>query len=209
MKMRLERAFLLDELRKRMDVNVEGSEASADEGMATPPPDRPHRDKRRRPNHVSSHAHSTLPTSQPSFAAAPTSRNSDPHAAAGTPLATAPGGQPGAANTVTEDSRYTFVDNSGLPPSQPSVLSQGSPYGLPPGGPGKTPSHSNGLNGVDEREGVAISRQSGAVGEAMGVGPAIVEENGERKVLPSAAESADIAGQQQGRARSGFNAVNN
>lgn len=35
MKMRLERAFLLDELRKRMDFNPDGSEASGDEGMAT------------------------------------------------------------------------------------------------------------------------------------------------------------------------------
>lgn len=35
LKMRLERAFLLDELRKRMEHNVDGSEGSADEGMAT------------------------------------------------------------------------------------------------------------------------------------------------------------------------------
>ena len=35
MKMRLERAFLLDELRKRMDYNPDGSEASGDEGMTT------------------------------------------------------------------------------------------------------------------------------------------------------------------------------
>jgi hypothetical protein len=35
MKMRLERAFLLDELRRRMEHNVDGSEGSADEGMAT------------------------------------------------------------------------------------------------------------------------------------------------------------------------------
>ena len=35
MKMRLERAFLLDELRKRMDYNVDGSEGSGEEEMAT------------------------------------------------------------------------------------------------------------------------------------------------------------------------------
>ena len=35
LKMRLERAFLLDELRRRMDVNVDGSEASGEEGLAT------------------------------------------------------------------------------------------------------------------------------------------------------------------------------
>ena len=35
MKMRLERAFLLDELRKRMEHNVDGSEPSEDERMAT------------------------------------------------------------------------------------------------------------------------------------------------------------------------------
>ena len=35
MKMRLERAFLLDELRKRMDYNVDGSDGSGQEGMAT------------------------------------------------------------------------------------------------------------------------------------------------------------------------------
>lgn len=35
MKMRLERAFLLDQLSKRMEHNPDGSEGSADEGMAT------------------------------------------------------------------------------------------------------------------------------------------------------------------------------
>ena len=35
MKMRLERAFLLDELRRRMEHNVDGSEGSGDEGINT------------------------------------------------------------------------------------------------------------------------------------------------------------------------------
>jgi hypothetical protein len=35
MKMRLERAFLLEQLSRRMEVNVDGSEGSGDEGMAT------------------------------------------------------------------------------------------------------------------------------------------------------------------------------
>lgn len=35
MKMRLERAFLLDEMRKRMDTNVDESEGSGEDGMAT------------------------------------------------------------------------------------------------------------------------------------------------------------------------------
>lgn len=35
MKMRLERAFLLDELRKRMEYNVDDSEGSGEEMMAT------------------------------------------------------------------------------------------------------------------------------------------------------------------------------
>ena len=35
MKMRLERAYLLDELRKRMEYNVDDSEGSGDEAMAT------------------------------------------------------------------------------------------------------------------------------------------------------------------------------
>jgi hypothetical protein len=48
MKMRLERAFLLDELRRRTDYDVEASDGSGDEGLATPPQDRPQRDKRRR-----------------------------------------------------------------------------------------------------------------------------------------------------------------
>jgi len=48
MKMRLERAFLLEQLSKRVEPNVEGSEASGEEGVGTPPGDRPHRDKRRR-----------------------------------------------------------------------------------------------------------------------------------------------------------------
>ena len=35
MKMRLERAFLLDELRRRMEYNADGSDGSGEEGMAT------------------------------------------------------------------------------------------------------------------------------------------------------------------------------
>ena len=35
MKMRLERAFLLDALRKRMEYDVDGSEGSGDEGITT------------------------------------------------------------------------------------------------------------------------------------------------------------------------------
>jgi hypothetical protein len=35
MKMRLERAFLLEQLGKRMEHNVDGSEGSGEEGMAT------------------------------------------------------------------------------------------------------------------------------------------------------------------------------
>lgn len=35
MKMRLERAFLLDELRKRMEGNRDGSEGSGEEGIST------------------------------------------------------------------------------------------------------------------------------------------------------------------------------
>ena len=35
MKMRLERAFLLEQLSKRMEHNVDGSEGSGEEGMAT------------------------------------------------------------------------------------------------------------------------------------------------------------------------------
>ncbi|KAK0255153.1 hypothetical protein B0A54_16295 [Friedmanniomyces endolithicus] len=75
MKMRLERAFLLEQLSKRMDVNVDGSEGSADEvPAAEPPPERPHRDKRRRPDrplaphhHPSnSHSHQQQPHLQPS-----------------------------------------------------------------------------------------------------------------------------------------------
>ncbi|KAK4962949.1 hypothetical protein LTR10_000576 [Elasticomyces elasticus] len=52
MKMRLERAFLLEQLGKRMEGNVDGSEGSGDEVMAAqePPPERPLRDKRRRPS---------------------------------------------------------------------------------------------------------------------------------------------------------------
>ncbi len=38
MKMRLERAFLLEQLSKRMNVNVDGSEGSADEGPAAVSP---------------------------------------------------------------------------------------------------------------------------------------------------------------------------
>nr|OQO31869.1 hypothetical protein B0A51_00875 [Rachicladosporium sp. CCFEE 5018] len=69
LKMRLERAFLLEQMAKRMGGDFEGSEGGSDggEGVGTPPRDRPHLAKRRRTSNAAppSHALGPAPPLQP------------------------------------------------------------------------------------------------------------------------------------------------
>ncbi|KAK4541307.1 hypothetical protein LTR36_008065 [Oleoguttula mirabilis] len=164
MKMRLERAFLLEQLSKRMEHNVDDSEGSADEGMATPPPDRPHRDKRRRhgmppgapdssqPSHPT-HASPYGPQQTPQLQRGP----SDP--AGNPPMVQGPGGFPIRANALTSDGQYIYVPpaehaQSQAPayPMPPAPLPHGSPYGPPIGVPGAAPTHMNGMSADDGAE---------------------------------------------------------
>lgn len=196
MKMRLERAFLLDELRKRMEHNVDGSEGSGDDGLATPPPDRPYRDKRRR-QQSATHG-STAPPANTFH-----SGGGDGGSA---PLHPGSNGQMVASNAVNDDGRYTWVEPSGAtaPSTAPGLapaLPHGSPYAPPPTG---MPSGVNGTNGENERDGRTINRAAGTTGEPTGVGPTSVEENGVRKVT-SSAESANAESQS---GRGAFTAVN-
>ncbi|KAK0366998.1 hypothetical protein LTR02_003508 [Friedmanniomyces endolithicus] len=180
MKMRLERAFLLEQLSKRMNVNVDGSEGSADEGPAAdPPPERPHRDKRRRPDrplaphhHPSnSHSHQQQPHLQPSPAqgmqAYPlASLQRLPLNAAPKYMVPGPNGEMMAANAVSPEGHLLWLPPAQLaaiPPQHsiplvpvPSTSGFGPPrhssqYGAPLGIPGDTAPHTqpNGHHGFD------------------------------------------------------------
>jgi hypothetical protein len=144
MKMRLERAFLLDELRRRMEPNIDASDGSGDEGMQTPPPDRPYRDKRRRqqssaqPGQASASNHAFQSVS---YQPAGTRPSSSANPSAGTPLAS--GAVAGGATAAADDGRYGGFPGEAAPPPV------GSPYDAPPTG---LPSNSNGTGGADEDE---------------------------------------------------------
>lgn len=146
MKMRLERAFLLDELRKRMDVNIDGSDGSGDEELERPPPDRPHRDKRRRQQAPQPTAPSTG-TFQ-AYAPAQQRTGSDPS------LATIPGG----AGPVADDGRYAHMEPGTPQASGSAPLPHGSPYGQPPTGmPSGAVHHTNGASYEDEATGEPVN----------------------------------------------------
>ncbi|KAM3416440.1 hypothetical protein BST61_g8035 [Cercospora zeina] len=164
MKMRLERAFLLDELRKRAEPNIDGSDGSGDEGMQTPPPDRPYRDKRRR-QQSSSHGQ---PAAAPAntfqhvqYAPPTTSAPAESRATGSMPLVPGPNGQLVPANTMLEDGRYAYVDPASARtlPSQGSApaLPRGSPYGPPPTG---VPSGASQPNGEAEQEKAEEAKES-------------------------------------------------
>ncbi|KAK5127907.1 hypothetical protein LTR85_005024 [Meristemomyces frigidus] len=215
MKMRLERAFLLEQLSKRMENNVDDSEGSADDGMATPPPDRPHRDKRRRhgmpsgapesiqPAHPT-HASPYGPAQTPQLQRGP----SDP--AANPPMVQGPGGFPIRANALTADGQYIYVPaehpHTQTPayPMPQAPLPHGSPYGPPIGVPGAA-THMNGMGGMDgadDADQPNINRSEGVTGEALSAGPRNREgTNGDRVILPSDAASGGGGG-------GGFTSIN-
>ncbi|KAI6902196.1 hypothetical protein KC318_g10380 [Hortaea werneckii] len=151
MKMRLERAFLLDELRKRMDQNIDGSEASEDERTASPPPDRPHRDKRRR------HANPE-PQAQPQPPPNSTSHPSQPHRSPSDHASSrAQGAHPSDHSvppheTSEEHSNPAYAGRSHKEPTpQYPPLGHGSPYGgAPTGVPGSSTAQTAQTNGTGE-----------------------------------------------------------
>ncbi|KAI6857166.1 hypothetical protein KC343_g7401 [Hortaea werneckii] len=157
MKMRLERAFLLDELRKRMDQNIDGSEASEDERTASPPPDRPHRDKRRR------HANPEPPAAQPQPPSNSTShppshhphRSPSDHASSRGQVAHTSNHSAPPHETSEDHSNPTLSGPSQHKESTPQYppLGHGSPYGgAPTGRPGSSTAQTAQTNGTGEEE---------------------------------------------------------
>ncbi|RMY65618.1 hypothetical protein D0863_09003 [Hortaea werneckii] len=155
MKMRLERAFLLDELRKRMDQNIDGSEASEDERTASPPPDRPHRDKRRR------HANPEPPAAQPQHPSNSTShppshpphRSPSDHASSRGQVAHTSNHSAPPHETSEDHSNPTLSGPSQHKESTPQYppLGHGSPYGgAPTGRPGSSTAQTAQTNGTGE-----------------------------------------------------------
>lgn len=170
MKMRLERAFLLDELRKRMDYNVDGSEGSGDEGIQTPPQDRPYRDKRRRQQSGAAQGGSAGTFQTVQYQPGPSSTRPSSGAGPAPALVQGPGGRLFEANAVDQANRPIYVEEYTAPP-----LGHGSPYGPPPTG---LPSNAPPANGTDgERDERPTDRAAGVVGEPV---------DGEREGGPSA-----------------------
>lgn len=202
MKLRLERAFLLEQLSKRMDPDVDASDNSADDGMATPPPDRPHRDKRKRAStnprvpslgQQPSHGYSGL-----EYQEQPTPM---PPAATQFPLVPAGPGGPMVPANAMQDGQYVFIPPEHLAaiehqrlahgvqgPPQPAPLPphQINPYGAPARLPGSVPQHAGHmvLDGVDDRR------------------PLPIAMNGDRHILASSHEERPASG------GLGFNAIN-
>ncbi|EMC98895.1 hypothetical protein BAUCODRAFT_31170 [Baudoinia panamericana UAMH 10762] len=232
-KMRLERAFLLEQLSKRMHGDIDGSEGSADEGMATPPLDRPHRDKRRR--HHAPSGGSIVPPQQPvPIAAYPGPASApplqprllplDPSAAAGSPpLVPGPGGVMVPANAVNQDGQYIYLPSTDHPLQHPAALpppplghlpsQHESPYGPPTGVPTTARAHLNGTSTEEHEPQPNINRSEAATGEALTAGPTIREEaSGERRIVadstPAAAETDRMDTSGSGGAGAGFTAVN-
>ncbi|CZT14166.1 uncharacterized protein RCC_00139 [Ramularia collo-cygni] len=180
MKMRLERAFLLDELRRRMDTNIDGSDGSGEEGMATPPPDRPHRDKRRRPTSGNANGNQQTGFAQPPQQPGPQqytpsqSRNpSDPNVGSAQ-LVPGPGNSMVPPNMVTDDGRYFYSEQQQR--QAPPPMPHGSPYGPP----------SNGLpnsGGRSERVNSMNSMEVGAPSSTQAVGNGQEEHDGGRNAF--------------------------
>ncbi|EME45710.1 hypothetical protein DOTSEDRAFT_71416 [Dothistroma septosporum NZE10] len=156
MKMRLERAFLLDELRKRMDVNVEQSEDSGDETMNTPPPDRPHRDKRRRQQSTQPNAgivlgHTALNTFHASEYTPQAQRSASTSNAGQATIQMAPGPNGALVAQHSQPDDASYHDHPSGPAA--AAIPRGSPYGPPPTGlPSGANGHENG-NGEARSEG--------------------------------------------------------
>ncbi|KAK5108755.1 hypothetical protein LTR62_007815 [Meristemomyces frigidus] len=232
MKMRLERAFLLEQLSKRMESNVDGSEGSGDEGQATPPPERPHRDKRERTRRQRTHdeddhgrpAVPLLPALAPAHGHHATASSdarqrgpSDPQYVPIEPAQNTP-----YESVYQSPSAWTQLATPQHAPQQqapqhPAIvyaaLPQQSPYGAPVGMPGATAAHVNGHgHGILADESTSMNRAEHVAGQPLSAGPAIaMEHNGQRRIV--ADDRTGIGGDQSGTGHpvgggGGFTAVN-
>ncbi|KAF2720820.1 hypothetical protein K431DRAFT_346916 [Polychaeton citri CBS 116435] len=163
MKMRLERAFLLEQLEKRMQQNAEASEGSGDEGMATPPPDRPHRDKRRRA------PQSSAPGTGPAGPGLTSQTSSSGHQH----IQPAP---PGRSSSSQQPSRRSQGSLNG--PTPPRDSEGGAP------GHGANGTHAEGGSDEGGAQHDETNRAAGATGEAFKAGLEVgTDVNGDQRIV--------------------------
>ncbi|KAK3676248.1 hypothetical protein LTR78_003998 [Recurvomyces mirabilis] len=192
MKMRLERAFLLEQLSKRMEPNVDGSEGSGDEGvLATPPLERPHRDKRRQTNEerpMSGGGVVPILQPHPSSLGHAHAQHVSPYAQQIPPTQRAPS-DPQNLGALNPSYGSTYS-----PPHQPTARptssyghpSHESPYRAPVGMPGATVSTQiNNIDGTTEEAAPSsFDRAESVTGQALTAGPRIrADRNGERRAV--------------------------
>ncbi|KAI9659481.1 MAG: hypothetical protein M1821_001739 [Bathelium mastoideum] len=225
LKMRLERAFLLEQIQKRMDYNADDSDQSA-----SPPPtpqDKPMRSKRSHrkasPDNAPN-ATSPPPPPQQSFSAhsiiSPPQTTPDQSRAMYTTImnGTTPTNPPIAAAlpqnaTPTQQHFATTIPSSTQPISFAAVNQPApSPHATPLSDEQRRPSHQQSQPPQQENGGMEYSRDriaGGVTGEAVGAVPEItVDANGERRVQPDTEMSeAQPEGLEAG-AGGGFTAVN-
>ena len=197
-----------------------------------PPPDRPHRDKRRRQQPLQP-AGPPLPSAQSSYpqqrAVLPTNipypdeRTQHDN---GPPLVPGPGGINVPANARDQSGAYLYLPPHELaalqqpvppppPPSsyaaQPPPQYQGSPPGAPVGIPGAAERQVNGSMNPDgapneptREQAPPVDREAGTTGEPLSAGPAIQEDaNGGRRVTSStSADNTNVESEQQERGSS-------
>ena len=216
-----------------MDHNVDGSEGSADEGLATvsapplplspsayarakteqqqPPPDRPHRDRRRTqgsgpepvlPSHLP-HQSPYGPQHSAQFERQPSDMT-----AVAAPMVPGPGGYPVPANAISVDGQYIYIPPSEHPTLRQQQSGQAPGYPMPPA---PLP-HMNGMHsidGVDDRQHdhPAMSRPESSAGE---IPHQSSRPNGasDRRILPSSSDPSANAGTERPGASGGFTAVN-
>lgn len=141
-----------------------------------PPPDRPHRDKRRRQNPATS---STLPPLIPALPK-PSSQSSQPPQHQ-TRSESDPSQPPPANAAATDAERRAFLPQDLAATSEQQA--NGPTHSSPPRPPSGIPGIINGMDGTVDRN-PSINREAGAAGEAVSAGPTITEDaNGERQII--------------------------
>nr|POE79923.1 lipase 2 [Quercus suber] len=200
MKLRLERAFLLEQLSKRMDPNVDGSEGSGDDGLATPPTDRPHRDKRKRP---STNPAAPTPSSQPSQSYSgmeyreQSTSGQTPHPGlsglgSNPPLVSAGPNGPLVPANALQDGQYVYLPSDHLTALEQQRKAHGAPSSQPP------PQ----LSSYGAREGLPLSSHAGRMALDGGDDHGPPRSHEERHALSSSHEERPASG------NAGFTAVN-
>ena len=189
-----------------------------------PPPDRPHRDKRRRPQHIQPAVPIPPPPARSLHAhqrpVLPSTSTHSSYQDVSTPLVPGPGGINVPANARDPSGNYIYLPPHELTalqqqiplpappsyPSQPPLPYQGSPTGAPVGIPGAAERQVNGsvnadgaADDVEPAQEPPLNRRAGATGQALSAGPTIQEDsNGDRRIVSSAsAENANAESLQQ------------